>query len=115
MRAGKLRQRVIIQHRTISGQDTSGQDTIDFTSTVSGPFSAEVVHRSGREFASVQQVHAEVVLLFRMRFQPGLVVKRQDRLQWLLSTGDRVLDIVDAEDPDGRRREFQIACKELVA
>jgi SPP1 family predicted phage head-tail adaptor len=110
MRAGCLTQRITIQHRTVTGQDSYGQDTVSWTTSTSGPFWAEIVAMQGRELANAQQKWAEARFKVTIRYQSGVTIKRQDRVSW----GTRTLDILDAEDPDQGLRKTVMVCNELV-
>jgi SPP1 family predicted phage head-tail adaptor len=110
MRAGTLRSSVIIQRKTVTGQDSRGADVIDWTTDVDGPFWANVEALQGRQLEAVQQTWAEARFRVTIRYQPGIAIARADRLLW----GTRVLDILDAEEPDQRHRQVVMICKELV-
>ena len=110
MMAGKLRQMITIQHRTVTGQDTFGQDTISWTLSTTGPVYAEAQEGQGREFYRAQQVWAETKVTFRIRYMPSVSVVKADRVVW----GTRTLDIIAGYDPTQRKQEYVLVCKELV-
>lgn len=112
MRAGRLDQRVTIQHRTVTGQDSYGQDVVSWTASTSGPFWAEVAALEGRELANVQQKWAEARFRVTIRYQTGVTIRRRDRISW--QSPERLLDILDAEDPNQARRKLIMICSELV-
>ncbi|OFX13202.1 MAG: hypothetical protein A2Z18_11075 [Armatimonadetes bacterium RBG_16_58_9] len=111
MRIGPYRHRITISRKTVSGQNSYGEDVSDYTTTAFGPFWAEVTALRGRELESARQTWAEARFRVRMRHQPGVTVRREDRITW----GTRTLDILDAEDQAGRQREIVMYCRELVA
>jgi SPP1 family predicted phage head-tail adaptor len=106
-----MRQRITIVHAPDDVEGSMGYATGDWDSaSTSGPFWAEVRAMQGRELEASQQTWAEARFKVRMRYQPGVTINRKDRITW----GSRTLDILDAEDPDGRKREFVMVCKEYV-
>lgn len=112
MQAGKLDQRITIQHKTVTGQNSVGADTVSWTTNTSGPYWAEIRPLRGREEQINEQRWAETWWTIRMRFPRDITVKREDRILW----GTRILDIKDAEDThaEGRARELKLTCKEFV-
>ena len=109
MQAGKLRQRVEHQRQTVTGQNSYGQKT--YTWDAVGTYWAEVRAMQGKELDIAQQKWAEARFKVTVRYQPSVEFKRADRLVW----GTRNLDIIDAEDPDGRQDMVVIVAKEYVS
>jgi SPP1 family predicted phage head-tail adaptor len=105
MRAGELRSRVALQTATET-QDDYGAPVPSWatTATVWG----EVVDLSGREYFAAQQVNAEVSTRIRIRYLAGVVPKMR-----AVANG-RTFDILAVLDPDGRKRELHLMCKEVV-
>jgi head-tail adaptor len=64
----------------------------------------------GREIEAARQRHAEANFKLRTHYPP-VVIQRA----WRALMGARVLDITDAEDPDGCRREYVMYAREFVA
>jgi len=110
MRAGALRSRVTVQRKTITAQNSDGADVVDWTLDVDGPFWATIDALQGRQLEAMQQIWAEARFRVTIRYQEGVPIARADRLLW----GTRILDILDAEDPDQRKRQVVMICKELV-
>ena len=111
MQSGRLKERVLIQHKTITGQDSYGQNVESYTASTSGPYWAEFIEQGGREFYRLQQRFAEARAGFKIRFV-GIVINREDRIQW--QNRSRTFDIIGVDEPI-RKRELVIACRELVA
>ena len=104
---GNLRDWVVFQ-RPVKTQNSMGEDvTTSYVPVVS--CWCHVRALSGREMEAVQQIWAEARFRVRTWYVSGL--QRQDVGFW----GDRRLDVLDAEDPDGRGREIVIFARELVA
>lgn len=69
---------------------------------------ASKAHQTSREFFSAQKVNAETTDLFIIRYRVGITSKMR------VSFDGKIYDIIGASDPDGRRREIHISCKEVV-
>ena len=108
MNPGDLRTSVVIQQKTVSGQNSSGEDV--FTWTTVATMWCQVLPLSGRELESAQQIHAEARFRIRTHY-PSVTITRAMRAV----IGARVLDILDAEDPGNKQREFIMLAKEWVA
>lgn len=109
MQAARLRTRVAIE-RPVYTTGTMGEN-VESTPTALGSFWVEILAAKGRELETMQQTWAEARFNVRMRHQPGITFRRSDRITW----GSRTLDIVDVEDPDQRKRELNLICREIVA
>jgi SPP1 family predicted phage head-tail adaptor len=108
MSAGARRQYVVIKQKTVTGQDSRGQDIYTWTTVATAWASINAI--SGREFAAVQQRWAEA--RFRFRIEPFIGnIGREMVIVW----GSRMLNILDVEDPDGRRKAVEGYAAELVA
>lgn len=107
MNPGDLRTSVRIEQKTVTGQDSYGQDV--FTWTTVATMWCDVRPLSGRELEAAQQLHAEARWKIRTHY-PSVTIKRAMRAV----IGTRTLDILDAEDPVGKRREFVMLAKEWV-
>jgi head-tail adaptor len=118
IRAGSLRNRVAIQApadpEAVGGQDTFGQVTGAWTDVPSaapdGLWGANVRFLSGREALVAKQATPEATHAVTMRY--GAPATPAHRL--VLEDG-RVLGVVSAGDPDGRRERLELVCQELVA
>lgn len=108
MRAGILDQRVTLKRRTVTGQDTFGQDIISMV-TVATVWAA-VRYLSGRELDQAQQTFAEARYEIEMRRRPDLTIKRADTVEWRGQT----LDILDVAGPGTREDSWKILAKDHV-
>jgi len=106
MRAGTLRHRIQIQQKTVT-QNTYGEEIVAWAelTTVWG----SVEDLSGREFYEARQVPAaevttRVCIRYRSDVEPTMRVIH----------GGRTLEIVSVLDPEGRKRETILMCRELV-
>lgn len=106
MGAGYYRHLVEIQQKTVIRDPDTGELIEDWA-----PYAkvwAAVEDLSGREFWAAQQVQSEVSTRVRIRYLPGV-----NPTMRVVHAG-RHLEITAVLDPDGRRRELQLLCKELV-
>ncbi len=107
MRAGILRHRVSIEAYD-AAVDEWGQP-VEAWATVVTDLPAEVRDVRGREFWSGTQTPAgEVTTRVRIRYRDDVVFARQMRV---VHQG-RVLPVEAVLDPDGRRTELHLMCKE---
>jgi len=104
MKAGQLRHRVTIQRLTIT-QGTAGE-VIEGWSDVATVYAA-VEPLSGREFWQAQQVAAENQIRVRIRYRAGL----DTTMRVIHDT--RTLEILSIVNPEERRRELQLMCREI--
>ena len=104
MKAGELRDRVTLQQSDAVNVDgVPVGDWVDVCTVW-----AQVVDLSGRELEAQQQTGAEISTRIRIRYRAGLLP------QMRALRGARAFDIQAIIDPDGRRRELQLMCKELI-
>lgn len=101
---GLLREQVTFQRKTVTGQNSYGEDTYTWTDVLTCKM--QVVAMQGRELESAQQRWAEA--RFRLRGHYTDRVTTTMRAVW----NGRYLDVLDAEDPYGTRRVLQVAAKE---
>jgi SPP1 family predicted phage head-tail adaptor len=105
VRAGILRHRVEIQKWADSGPDDHGQPVQDWQAVAF--VWGEVRDVRGREFWETGQAQAgEVTTRVRVRYREDL-----DRTMRVLYR-DRILRITEILDPDGRRRDLHLMCRE---
>ena len=115
MPIGKRRHRVSIETITTT-QDAYGQKAGDVTpgipGTVFATVWAEVKDLSGAELFAAQQMNSQVTTLIGCRWILGVLPSMQARY----TTGGqaRVFDILNVTDPEGRRRDLRLMCKERV-
>lgn len=102
-----LRHRVTIQ-RAKEAQNSFGEPVLEWQDV--GKVWARVEDLSGREYFAARQVAvAEVTTRVTIRWRDD--VKPSMRIL----AGSRVLDVRSVIDPDGRRRELQLMCREVVS
>lgn len=110
-----MRHRVTFETFT-STQDRYGQESGDIGQGIEGTtvviLWAEVQDLSGRELFSAKEVHSELTTRITIRWHGGIAPSMQARY----TTGgqSRVFDILAVTDPEGRRRELVLECKERV-
>lgn len=106
MRIGELRHRVAIQ-KTTTVQDEFGQpiETWQDVCTVW----AKIEDLSGREYLIAKQIPAnELTTRITIRWQNDIEPTMR------IIAGQRIFDIQSIVDPDGRGRQLQLMCKEMV-
>jgi len=110
-----MRHRVTIETFTTT-QDAYGQEQGDVGRGTAGTFVATlwatVEDLSGAELFAASEAHAQVTARIKGRWQSGILPSMQARY----TTGGkiRVFDILAVTDPEGRRRELVLECKERV-
>lgn len=107
LNVGDLRQQVTFQKKTVTSQDSYGQDV--FTWTTQFTAWCEVRALVGREIEASRSLHAEAKFKLRTHYPPVTVERA-----WRGVMGTRVLDILDAEDPTGQRRELVMHAREFT-
>jgi SPP1 family predicted phage head-tail adaptor len=105
MRAGGLRHRIVIQEATET--QNSFNEAVPVWSTFAERY-ASLVPQSGREFIAASQIVPELQALITLRWVNGVTPKMRVQM------GTRVFDILAVLDLEGRNREMQLACRELV-
>ncbi len=108
MRAGTYRHRLTLVSRTVTSQDSHGQDVT--ARTVIGTYWGEVRALQGREMQAAQQKWSDAKFRVETRYQPGVSFSTDRSIEW----GSRTLDILSAEDPDGMQRRMVIYCREVT-
>ena len=104
MRAGTLRNRIVIQKVTET-QSSSGAILESWTTFKT--IWAEVEPRNGREIFSGAQMVEELSLVLKIRYSPNVVPKM--RIFWR----GRVFDILGVINVYGAGKEMMLACREL--
>lgn len=107
--AGELRHRMTIQ-APVETRSAAG-DSVPAWTTIATVW-ASVRAISGREFWAGSQVYAEASMEVRIRYRAD--VRSSWRLAWDERTGTRYLDILGVLDPDGRRADLVLPCREVV-
>lgn len=109
MRGGLIRRRLTIQ-RASSTANSLGEPVQSWTTLYSAWGSVDAVSAQERFASGSQQELATVTHRIRLRYRDDKVIKPTDRV----SFDSKVFDIESAVDPDGRRRELLLLCRELV-
>lgn len=105
MRAGTLRHRVTLQDRA-KARDDLGAEIIVWVDIATVWGAVEPI--SGREFFDAQALNAEVTTLIRIRYLNGVVPTM--RVAW----SGHTYNILSVIEPETRRRELHLMCKELL-
>jgi SPP1 family predicted phage head-tail adaptor len=105
MRAGRLRHRVSLQAPNEAQSGTDGSVTP--TWATENTFWANQLPQAAREFVLAQQRDGELTTVFACRYREDVTNKK--RLLW----DSRVFDIRGFWNPDGRKRELLISCREV--
>ena len=104
MNAQELRQSLIIEQYTAT-RDTYGGEVQTWTTFAT--VRARKSHQTSREFFAAQKVNAEIAELFVCRYKSGVTTKMR------VDFDSKYYDIAGANDPDGKKRELHILCKEV--
>lgn len=105
---GLLRHRITWQQKTVTGQDSFGQDIFTWSDITS--VSCQVKPVTGREKESAEQRWAEARYRIVQHYVPGM--DRVDRGAWWVDGEYRYLDIIDINDRAGIGRVMEITAKE---
>ena len=109
MRSGTLRERVTIQAATVS-QDSYGEPIETWANLATNPtvWASVGSRASGERFISGgEQIQATVSHTVTIRYRTDVTVKM--RLQWRTS---RYLYVENVVDPDGRKADLVLMCRE---
>lgn len=107
MRAGRLRWKVVIQQKLVSGQSSSGEPV--FTWSDVATVWAEIAPETGREVVASERETATVHTVITIRYRHGITAAmrvKQDTRLW---------NIQAVLDPTQRHRELQLVCIEQPA
>jgi len=105
MRAGQLRDRVTLQ-APVRARDDYGSVTTTWSS-VATDVPANVRDTVGQNFYSAAQEKLKVTSEVRIRW------RRDVSATWRVIFGLRTLEVVQAQNPDGRKNELVLYCKEI--
>lgn len=108
MRAGRLRQRVTVQQKTVTRNDY-GEEIVTWADVLTAWAAVEPLR--GREFDEAQMAGAERLTRIVLRW-PGSGVTLRPEMR--VYHAGRVYDIQSVIHVDERHREVQLHCKELV-
>lgn len=109
MQSGQLDQRIVILDKSITSQNTYGEDVT--TPITVGTFWARVEFLAGRELSLMQQKWAEARYRITMRRQPGVTLQREQSITW----NGQTLDILDIQGPGTRMPAWTLIAKDHVA
>lgn len=104
--AGSLRHRVDLQAPTQTVGDYGG--VTKTWNTVDTDVAANVRDNVGTNYYLAQQEQNKVSVEVRMRWRWDV------KATWRVIFGLRTLEIISAQDPDGRQRELVLYCKEIT-
>lgn len=105
MRAGELRSRVIIKKFTTT-RDGFGGEIKEWTDLAT-PW-AKKAHLTSREFFNAQKINNELTDMFIVRFRSDITT------EMMAVHRGKEYNIIGAYDPDDRRVELHLLCKEVV-
>ena len=112
MRAGKLRHLIQLQAVTKT-TNSHGEEVRTWPTSVTDDDAtdvwAEVKDLSGRELLIAQQASSEATVRVRTRYVAGVTPA-----DYRILYGDRILQIVHDNNVDGRDRELELLCQEVV-
>lgn len=101
MLAGRLRERITIEERTVS-RDAMGGETPTWATVATVWAEAQPI--AGREYVALRQGQSDITIRFRMRYRTG--VNTGQRVRW----DGRVYDIIEAINVRARDRELELLC-----
>jgi SPP1 family predicted phage head-tail adaptor len=107
MRAGRLRQRVVIQYKVVT-QNEFGEEVITWTDYLTAWAAVEPLR--GREFAEQAMAGAEITTRIVLRWPRALQLRPEMRA---VHEG-RLYDIQSIVRVDERHREIQLLCREVI-
>ena len=106
MRAGLLRHRVTIQEKGTVERNSYGEEVITWAEVDTVWGSVEPL--LGKEFLAAKREGAEVTTRIRIRYRSGITPTM--RVVW----GSHTYDIESVVEVEGRGRELQLMCREVL-
>lgn len=106
---GQMDQRIVVLRKNVTGQDSTGADTLGTPTTVATLW-AHVEYLEGRELQAAQQRWSEVKYRIAIRRQPSLTILSSDYVTW----NGQTLDIRAPEGPGTRADFWKIFAKDHV-
>jgi SPP1 family predicted phage head-tail adaptor len=103
---GQLDQRIVILRKNVTGQDSTGADTLGTPTTVATLW-ARVEDLDGRELQAAMQRWATARYKITIRRQPALTLTTTDYITW----AGKALDILDIGGPGTRADFWRIIAK----
>lgn len=117
MQAGKLRSLITILRATDGGQNAFGEPTVTWATLME--CKAEEMPATGDERMTGQQTQAEGTVVFRIRRNAGVTLRRKDGIArgWSSPT-EPTFDILDIRAdpmprPTSRQTQMLLICREL--
>ncbi len=104
MRFGELNLQIGIKAKTIT-RDSYGAEIPGWTTLAT--VWASKAHKSSREFFAAQKINAETTDLFTVRYRRNIEATMR------VGFDGKNYNIIGANDPDGRRVELWLLCKEV--
>lgn len=101
MRAGRLRQQITIQSKSVT-RDAVGGETITWADVATVP--ADVWPLAGREYIAMRQAQADVTVRVRLRYLAGVNPAMR------VVHGSAVYGIVEVIDVGMRHRDLELLC-----
>jgi SPP1 family predicted phage head-tail adaptor len=108
MRAGKLRQEIVLQQLTSTTGDGAGGVASEIWTDFATVY-ADVEPLQGRELYQAQQINDELTHQITMRYYPGVASTMR------VKYGTRILLIESIIDTEEGHRQLLLICKEQVA
>ena len=105
MQIGKRRHRITLQAR-VKTQNTTGEKVPAYADYRT--IWAKIETLTGRELENAKQVTSEVTHKVNIRYNSNVTVTNRVKFR------DRVFDINAALDPDERKKQLDLYCKEAV-
>ena len=105
MKIGRLRHLIIIEESMVS-RDSFGAEVCEWIQFAK--VWAEVSPVSGREFAFLKQVNAEVTTKITIRYLAGLTTEMR------VLFGDRIFEIESVINPEEKSISLLLMCREVV-
>lgn len=103
LRAGRLRQRIVIKTKNTT-RDNMGGEVNSWTS--SDPIPAEAEPIRGREYVALQQSESELEVKFTIRYRTGITP--DCRIVWREADYELVSPPIDV---GGRKRVMELMCR----
>lgn len=103
MRAGRLRQKIVIRRKSAT-RDNMGGEVVTWTDD--DPIPAEAQPIRGREYVALQQSESELEVKFTIRYLAG--IPNDCRVIWRSVAYELVSPPIDV---GGRMREMELMCR----
>lgn len=104
---GQMRDLIVVTRNVVSGQNAYGEDV--FTTEEVFRFHGYVRAMSGAEMQRLEQRLAASRFVIETHY-----INLAIDTTWIAVWGDRQLNILDAEDPDGMRKKTRMYAREVI-